>query len=410
MQSRERLINEIIGKLHKKISNNGRLEEILQESFKILTEYTKVENIICWYLNIKDEKFHPLYFVSKFDFTKMRYDINDSVIGQVFQTEISNVNNEYKNGDDKKLDDFFDLEEIIQVVTIPLLTKINKYGCIQFINTKNKGFLTDEEIDVLEIFSTMLAITLDDDPNIVFNDDEQKSIISLSNLYKIYKDGEGTLNALDGVNLEISEGEFLVIVGESGCGKSTLLNIIGGLISPSKGEAIYKQNEKTFDLSNASEGELCLYRRKTIGYVFQSYYLMPNINVYQNVQLVSELVENPNDIQETLKKVNLEDKSMVMPGNLSGGQQQRVAIARAMVKKPRIMLADEPTAALDYQNSIMILSIFREMVKNEKVTLIMVTHNEEIARMADRVIRMSKGKIKEIRTNLCPAKAIDLVW
>lgn len=410
MDNNSRLIYEVIGKIQKRVVSNGKLEDTLQECFSILIEYLNVENIICWYFNEKEDKFHPLYFMSNYDFTKLRYGINDRIIGKVFKNNISDILNDYVKGTDEQLENIFEENEIEQIITIPLHTKINKYGCLQFINTKAKGKLTDEEIDTLEILSIMIAITLDDNPNILFKAYEQKTIIAIKNLYKIYKDGDSTLNALDGVNLEIYEGEFIVILGESGCGKSTLLNVIGGLISPSKGEAIYFNDDKTLNFTKATDDELCVYRRKTIGYIFQSYYLMPNINIYQNVELISELVDNPNDIMQMLKNVNLEDKSMAMPAKLSGGQQQRVAIARAMVKKPKILLADEPTAALDYNNSIAILSIFREMVKNENVTLVMVTHNEEIARMADRVIKMSKGKIKEIRTNLCPANANDLSW
>lgn len=410
MINKTKTIYEIIGKMHTKITNNGRLEDTLQECFNVLSEYTNVENIICWYLNIKDGKFHPLYFMSNYDFTKLRYDEANSVLGRVFNSQLSDINTNYIKGSDVKLDEVFGINNIESIITIPLLTKVNKYGCLQFINTNVKGKLSDEEIDTLEILSTMIAITLDDNPNIIFKPYDQKPIITIKDLYKTYKDGDSTLNALDGINLEICEGEFLVILGESGCGKSTLLNVIGGLISPTRGEALYTGSDTTLNLTVADEDELCLYRRKTVGYVFQSYYLMPNINIYQNVELISELVDDPNDIMDMLRKVKLEDKSMVMPAKLSGGQQQRVAIARAMVKKPRILLADEPTAALDYNNSIVVLSIFREMIKNENVTLIMVTHNEEIARMADRVIRMSKGKIKEIRTNLCPANASDLSW
>lgn len=210
---------------------------------------------------------------------------------------------------------------------------------------------------------------------------------------------------LKGVNLNIYEGEFVILLGESGCGKSTLLNIMGGLDKADEGQLIFKGK----DLLNATEEELTAYRRDNLGFVFQSYNLMPNLNARENVDLIAEMVDNPMDSVEALNLVNLGNKLNSYPSALSGGQQQRIAIARALVKKPGIIMADEPTAALDYETSITVLEVFEE-IKKLGTTLIMVTHNEEIAKMADRVIKLRNGRMYEVKRNIFPLKAKELIW
>jgi len=233
-----------------------------------------------------------------------------------------------------------------------------------------------------------------------------KTILSIKDIKKEFKNGDGTISkVLKGVNLDIYEGEFLVLLGESGCGKSTLLNIVGGLNKATSGSICYLDN----NLSEASQQELTKYRRDNIGFIFQSYNLMPNLNVKQNLDLIAELVKDPMDSKEALKLVGLEEKRENYPSQLSGGQQQRVSIARALVKKPKIIMADEPTAALDYETSIEVLSALEEVYK-KGTTLVMVTHNEEITKMADRVVRMRNGKVYEVTVNLHPVKATQLVW
>ena len=163
------------------------------------------------------------------------------------------------------------------------------------------------------------------------------------------------------------------------------------------------------DLSNASQQELTEFRRDNIGFIFQSYNLMPNLTSLQNLKLIGELVDDPMDADEALEVVGLSDRKKNYPSQMSGGQQQRVSIARALVKKPRVILADEPTAALDYATSIEVLQVLEEVVKSG-TTMVMVTHNEEITRMADRVVRMRNGRMHEVTVNRHPARATDLVW
>lgn len=218
------------------------------------------------------------------------------------------------------------------------------------------------------------------------------NILSVRNLKKYYNTGENTVKALDGVDLDIYKGEFLAIVGTSGSGKSTLLHMLGGLDNPTSGEVIIDEKE----ISGLSRDELTVYRRRKIGFVFQNYNLLPLMNVYENIVLPIKLDGiKPDDdyVEEILKLLKLEDKKYFMPNQLSGGQQQRVALARALAIKPAIILADEPTGNLDSRTSQDVLGLIKISSQNLAQTIVMITHNEEIAQMADRIIRIEDGKI-----------------
>ena len=218
------------------------------------------------------------------------------------------------------------------------------------------------------------------------------NILSVRNLKKYYNTGENTVKALDGIDLDICKGEFLAVVGTSGSGKSTLLHMLGGLDNPTSGEIIIDGR----NISGLSRDELTVYRRRKIGFVFQNYNLLPLMNVYENIVLPIKLDGiKPDDdyIEEILKLLKLEDKKYFMPNQLSGGQQQRVALARALAIKPAIILADEPTGNLDSRTSQDVLGLIKISSQNLAQTIVMTTHNEEIAQMADRIIRIEDGKI-----------------
>ena len=218
------------------------------------------------------------------------------------------------------------------------------------------------------------------------------NILSVKNLKKYYNTGENTVKALDGVDLDVCKGEFLAIVGTSGSGKSTLLHMLGGLDNPTSGEVIIDGRH----ISGLLRDELTIYRRRKIGFVFQNYNLLPLMNVYENIVLPIKLdgIKPDNDyIEEILKLLNLENKKYFMPNQLSGGQQQRVALARALAIKPAIILADEPTGNLDSRTSQDVLGLIKVSSQNLAQTIVMITHNEEIAQMADRIIRIEDGKI-----------------
>ena len=218
------------------------------------------------------------------------------------------------------------------------------------------------------------------------------NILSVRNLKKYYNTGENTVKALDGIDLDICKGEFLAVVGTSGSGKSTLLHMLGGLDNPTSGEVIIDGR----NISGLSRDELTVYRRRKIGFVFQNYNLLPLMNVYENIVLPINLDGiKPDDdyVEEILKLLKLEDKKYFMPNQLSGGQQQRVALARALAIKPAIILADEPTGNLDSRTSQDVLGLIKISSQNLAQTIVMITHNEEIAQMADRIIRIEDGKI-----------------
>ena len=218
------------------------------------------------------------------------------------------------------------------------------------------------------------------------------NILKAVDLQKIYGQGETEVRALDGVNFEVEKGEFVAIVGTSGSGKSTMLHIIGGLDNPTSGKVIVDGQ----DLSHMTDEELTIFRRRNIGFVFQNYNLVPILNVYENIVLPIELDGMKIDeeyIDSIINTLGLNQKLTNMPNNLSGGQQQRVAIARAIATKPAIILADEPTGNLDSKTSMDVIGLLKMTSQKFNQTIVMITHNEEIAQLADRIIRIEDGKI-----------------
>lgn len=219
------------------------------------------------------------------------------------------------------------------------------------------------------------------------------SILQTQNLKKIYGSGETEVHALDGVNLTVEKGEFLAIVGTSGSGKSTLLHMLGGLDRPTSGD-VFVDGRQIFKLKDE---ELTIFRRRKIGFVFQNYNLVPVFNVYENIVLPIGLdgkVPDSEYINKIIETLKIETKLNNLPNNLSGGQQQRVAIARALASKPAIILADEPTGNLDSKTSQDVLGLLKVTSQKFVQTIVMITHNEEIAQLADRIIRIEDGKIK----------------
>ena len=235
---------------------------------------------------------------------------------------------------------------------------------------------------------------------------EKNIIFSLKDISKKYVMGEVTVNALNNINIDVYDGEFLVILGTSGSGKSTLLNIIGGMDTPSSGKIFFKDQE----ISSYNQKQLTYYRREHIGFVFQFYNLIPILTAKENVDMATEISKNPADSLEMLDMVGLKGKENNFPSQLSGGEQQRVAVARAAAKRPEILLCDEPTGALDYNTGKKVLHFLQKINSETKTTLIIITHNSGIADIANRVIKMRDGEIKEIICNENPVSAEDISW
>ncbi len=230
--------------------------------------------------------------------------------------------------------------------------------------------------------------------------------LEINELKKSFGSGDYKVDVLKGISFGVEKGEMCVLLGPSGSGKSTLLNIIGGIDSADRGY-ISINGEKTADMK---EKELTYYRRKHLGYVFQMYNLIPNLNVKENIEVGAYLSDNPLEIDDLLKTLGLYEHRHKLPNQLSGGQQQRTAIGRAIVKNPDILLCDEPTGALDYNTSKEILKLIEDVNKKYGNTVIMVTHNDAIKNMADKVIKLKDGKIRDSFENKNKVSASDLDW
>lgn len=395
---------KVIGRLQKQVSRAESLREALQEGLKIIHENFPSDAVLVWYK--EDDAgtvLHPYYWLGDRDYMACCHNCGSGAVGRVFQSQQAERSLEYVMGSDPETEADFSGIRIKSMICVPFSTQHENLGCIQMISSTDN--YTEEIADAVEILAYMIAVTIDENEKFGQEWRFRDVLISARDVKKSFQNGDTVTQVLNGVNLDIYKGELLVVLGESGCGKSTFLNIIGGLERADSGTFSFCGEE----LSGASEDKLTAYRRDNIGFIFQSYNLMPNLTARQNLDLIGELVKNPMDSNEALEKVGLSAKKDNYPSQLSGGQQQRVSIARALIKRPTLIFADEPTAALDYATSIEVLSVL-EKVMESGTTLVMVTHNEEITRMADRVVRFRQGKTQEITINRHRVPAVELVW
>lgn len=231
-------------------------------------------------------------------------------------------------------------------------------------------------------------------------------IVEFKDVVKEYGSGDAVFKAVDHVSFEIEEGEFVVILGQSGAGKSTVLNMLGGMDVPTSGSVTVDGAE----VSGMNDKQLGKYRADKIGFIFQFYNLIPSLTSYENIALVKSIVKDVRDADELLKLVGLSECRNKFPAQMSGGEQQRVSIARALAKNPKILLGDEPTGALDSETGVIVLELLQKLCKEEKRTVILVTHNADIAKCADKVIRMKNGRIREIYRNENPLAVREVEW
>lgn len=232
------------------------------------------------------------------------------------------------------------------------------------------------------------------------------AFVEFHNVKKVYKTGELEIPALDQVNFEIEKGEFCVIVGASGAGKTTILNILGGMDTATDGE-VYLDGEK---ISAYNKKQLTAYRRHEIGFVFQFYNLVPNLTALENVELAAQICREPLDAEEVLRGVGLGERLVNFPAQLSGGEQQRVAIARALAKNPKLLLCDEPTGALDYQTGKAVLKLLQDTCRKQGKTVVVITHNQALTAMADRVITVKNGTITKMVKNEQIMDIAEIEW
>ncbi len=232
------------------------------------------------------------------------------------------------------------------------------------------------------------------------------SYVEFKNVYKRYKMGEVTITASDGINFQIEKGEFAVIVGASGAGKTTVLNMLGGMDTCDEGQILVDGK----DIAKFSKREVTTYRRKDIGFVFQFYNLVQNLTAKENVELATEICTDAVDAEEVLRQVGLGERINNFPAQLSGGEQQRVSIARALAKSPKLLLCDEPTGALDYSTGKTILKLLQDTCRQKGMTVVVITHNQAITPMADRVIKIKNSKVSKITLNPEPVSVDTIEW
>lgn len=398
---------QVVWEITRLLQEAESLEDALRTSLDEVVKAVGAEAGTVWFYNSHgDKRIYPSFWIGGADLTGMSLAPGEGIAGAVVKTGTTTVVKDCQK--DERWAGRFDAATGFvtkSMVCVPLANKYEIIGCIQIINKKDGSLYNDEDVSLCENLAMLAAIAIDSNGlNLGFTE-EKKAIISLRDVKKTFGSGETAVHVLKGVNLDVREGEFLVILGESGCGKSTLLNIVGGMDQLTSGTLLFDGK----DISHADEKTLTMYRRHSVGFIFQAYNLMPTLTAEENLDFIGELCDDPMDAAEALESVGLSGRRGNYPAQMSGGQQQRVSIARALVKKPRLILADEPTAALDYETSIEVLTVLEKVIK-AGTTLMMVTHNEEIAKMANRVIRMKSGVVSEVIVNRHPASAKELVW
>lgn len=409
MNMKDKRINytQVVWEITRLLQEAESLEDALRTSLGEVVKAVGAEAGTIWFYNSAgDQRIYPSFTIGGADLTGMSLAAGEGIAGTVVAEGKTTVVKDCQK-DARWAGRFDEATGFVtrSMVCVPLVNKYEVIGCIQIINKKDGSLYNDADVELCENLAMLTAIAIDGKGLNLGFAEEKKAIISLRNVTKTFGTGDTQIQILKGVNLDVREGEFLVILGESGCGKSTMLNIIGGMDQLTGGTFLFDGE----DYSHVDDNTLTMYRRNAVGFIFQAYNLMPTLTAKENLDFIGELCEDPLDAENALDRVGLLGRKDNYPSQMSGGQQQRVSIARALMKKPRVILADEPTAALDYETSIEVLTVLEEVI-HAGTTMLMVTHNEEIAKMANRVIRMKGGVVAEIIVNRHPVAAKELVW
>ena len=383
------------------------LDDALKGALEAITDVLKSEKGAIWLLEEETDHLRCVYSTGEIDLTSVTVENGVGAEGHTTKTGESVTKPVIEGAvstDGCIFDDMGD--KTTTLLCVPLKTMQKDIGCIIIANKTDGSMYDAEELDMCEKMAALAGMTIEEKGFILPKMTHGKVIVSLRDIKKEYPSGDSVLKVLRGINLDIYENEFVVVLGESGCGKSTMMNIIGGMDYPTSGSLFIEGN----DYSHPTEKQLTKYRRHYLGFIFQSYNLMPNLTARENIQFIAEISNNPMDVDEALRLVGLESRAGNYPSQMSGGQQQRVSIARALVKNPKMILADEPTAALDFETGQEVLRVIEKIVKEKGTTVIMITHNVEIAKMANRVVKLRGGKISSVKTNINPLPAEQIIW
>ena len=403
----EKLLARATWQIMEQLLEVDKLEDALSGSLEIIVNTLNSEAGAIWFLDPKTDRLSPLFHIGPADISNITVENGLGLEGIVTKTGKSVIVEDAAN--DPRFDGtVFDDNGLVTktMICVPLNNLHDIIGCVQVVNKKDGSLYDAEELQLCERMASLAAITIDEKGLLVDLGEKKEVLAELKDVTKEFQTGDTVLQVLKGINLEVYKNEFVVVLGESGCGKSTMMNIIGGMDFLTDGTLLIEGK----DFSHPSDDELTKFRRNTVGFIFQAYNLMPNLTAQENVEFIAELVDDPMPAAEAIEKVGLSSRANNYPGQMSGGQQQRVSIARAIVKRPQLILADEPTAALDYTTSIEVLSVIEGIVRDQGATVMMVTHNPEIAKMADRVVKVRNGRIASIKKNMHPLHAEELVW
>ncbi len=400
--------NRAIYRIMEQLLEVDNIEEALAGALTAIVDILESEAGAIWMLDQKTDRLLPVFHIGPADITNISIENGFGTEGLVTKTGESMMIVDCES-DPRFTGTVFDDQGLKakSLICVPLNDLHDIIGCVQVINKKDGKAYDKSELELCEKMASLAAITIEEKGlKVALDTEKKKVIIKLEDVIKEYPSGEGVSRVLKGINLEIYENEFVVVLGESGCGKSTMMNIIGGMDFLTEGKLTIEGR----DFSHPTDADLTDYRRNYVGFVFQAYNLMPNLTAKENIDFIAEISPDPLSSDEALDKVGLLQKANNYPAQMSGGQQQRVSIARALVKNPKVILADEPTAALDFQTGQEVLRVFESIVKDHGTTVLMITHNVEIAKMANRVIKLKGGRVASIKTNMHPLTADEISW